>query len=495
MTVGFAILAHDRLDRAGALARHLAGHGPVAVHLDRRVADPGLGVNVLQTQASDWGRFGLVAAALDTAHHLLDRGASHVCLLSGACLPIRPVADLADHLANHPGRNFIESVAVERDAWVQDGLSGERFTLFHPFSHRRSPRLFSLSVDVQRSLGVRRRMPEGLVPHLGLQWWVLSARTLMAIMDDPRLPLWRRFFEKTWIPDESFFQTLVRAVAPDPPLATLHLNRFDPRGKPYVFHDDHLALLSDADAFFARKIDPDAEALYDHFLGQPPRNPRAPVDDSVFHAARAQERTEGRGALHPGRYPGGTTQTAVQTARPYMVLVGDDAALLDRAISALRDMPDLTLHGEIFATGAVPLAAPAWGNLPTHPKIRDYRPAQYLARLVWPDMADRTVFAYVPRPPKPEAGQIVGDGNARIVVIGDTGLLDAMRVPMPTRRRRRKPQRPREIWAWTRHLDPTALTRDLAAGAGPELDTLRAIAASDWTAPAGWTSPAPKTPA
>ena len=36
----------------------------------------------------------------------------HVCLLSGACLPLRPVMDLIAYLAAHPTTDFIESVRL-----------------------------------------------------------------------------------------------------------------------------------------------------------------------------------------------------------------------------------------------------------------------------------------------------------------------------------------------------------------------------------------------
>ena len=148
MSVGFAILAHQRLDRVAALAGYLAASGnPVAVHLDARVPRKdvsgfhkiaGQRIDVIHEHKAEWGKFGLVDATLALVGHFLQQSdhLSHICLLSGGCLPLRPVQELDSFLSAHTDRDFIESVPIKQDDWVEDGLSLERFTLFHPFSHR-----------------------------------------------------------------------------------------------------------------------------------------------------------------------------------------------------------------------------------------------------------------------------------------------------------------------------------------------------------------------
>lgn len=492
MTVGFVILAHERQDRVAQLARHLQKNGSeVVVHLDRRVAPQGLDcIDVLQTKASDWGRFSLVEATLDGVAHLLDKpGLTHVALVSGSCLPVRPITELQDHLAAHAGQDFIESVDIAQDQWVEDGLSDERFTMWHPFSHRHHPRLFSASVDAQRRLKIRRKLPDGLRPHLGSQWWVLSAETLQAILGDPRLPEWKKFFRSTWIPDESFFQTIVRTVAQTAPLPSLHFSRFDPRGKPYVFHDDHAGLLRECGGFLARKIDPDADGLYDAFLGGDIlRSDIAPCAETLIAQARAREISEGKGLLSAGRFPGGTKEAMVQTAEPYLVFVSDDAAALQSLEQQLTGTKDVTLHGQLFSPGSSNFADGATlfrGNIPDNPTIRDYRPAQFLQRLLWANRMGRTAFFYLPTDPAPEAGQLINDGNARLVMIGDGAhVTDLLRRPMPSKRRLRfrKPI-PHPIWAWRRVIDPSRVTT--AEG----VQDLRAVLTSDWQDPAGWIVP------
>ncbi len=54
-----------------------------------------------------------------------------------------------------------------------------------------------------------------------------------------------RFFRTTWIPDETFFQTLVRHLVPDREIEnrTLTFLMFTDYGMPVTFYNDHYDLL------------------------------------------------------------------------------------------------------------------------------------------------------------------------------------------------------------------------------------------------------------
>ena len=518
-SVGFAVLAHQRPDRVGALARWLSAEGhPVAVHLDRRAGGKALarmrdavgpGAEVLQEHASDWGRIGLVEATLTLVRHLLARPnpPDHICLLSGACLPLRPLADLEAFLVENRGRDFIESVPVAQHQWVEDGLSLERFTLWHPFSHRHRPRLFSASVEVQRRLRLCRRLPPGVEPHLGAQWWCLSRETLQAILDDPRLPAWQRFFRHSWIPDESFFQSLVRTARPGgEPGSPLHLNRFNAQGRPSTFHDDHLDLLQGADHFFARKIDPDADALYAHFLSRTADRPSSgafagQVDEAPFLAARRRVAEEGRGVLGASRMPKGNRLTYTQTEAPYLVLLGDDVELLETLREQLvNSCDDLSFHGRLmrgggkaeFADGAEFLP----GNIPADPVLRDYRASQFLARVLWAGRPKRAVFLLGPDDDQPIRVQLCHDPNARLVFLAPRHELPSRiarlqrplppNKPVPWWRLRRRRGRPSPFLAWHRVVDPAGPPR---SGDGVSVAELAELLRSDWSDPAGWQVP------
>lgn len=442
---GFVVLAHARLDRAGALVRHLRAHGaPVVVHLDRRCTERGdfADAAVLSLHAAEWGTMALVDATLDAAARLLaDHPATaHVALVSGDTLPVRPLDELDAFLEEHPGMDFIESVPVAERDWVAGGLSEERLTLWHPISWRRWRRGFDALVALQRAAGVRRRLPPGLAAHFGSQWWCLSARTLRAMLEDPRLPAWRRFFRLTWIPDESFFQTVVRSVGEPARLRphSLMLARFDAGGQPHAFHDDHADWLAGAGPFLARKADPDAEGLYARFLGAP-RVPNlrpafgGSIDEAPFAAARRARLAEPAGLQTQARFPSGSSVKLVTTARSWGLVAARDPALVAAALAAVSGTaPGVEAHGRLFAPeGAVFAGGGSHGpgNLPADPRLRDHRPEQFLARLIFARRERFTLFGFVPGDTPRAAQMAVRDHNARIVLLEEPGeaLLPVLR--------------------------------------------------------------------
>jgi hypothetical protein len=99
---------------------------------------------------------------------------------------------------------------------------------------------------------------------IGSQWACLRRRTIEAILDFvSQRPDVVRFFKTTWIPDETFFQTLVRHLIPAAEIEsrTLTFLMFSDYGMPVVFYNDHYDLLLSQDFLFARKISPEATEL------------------------------------------------------------------------------------------------------------------------------------------------------------------------------------------------------------------------------------------
>ena len=340
MSVGIILLCHTALDRAAQVARFWAGSGaPVVIHLDRRVGEDAArafaadlaetpGVTFSRRFGCEWGTFGLVAATLAAAEQLLRArpDLTHVFLASGSCLPLRPLSELEEYLAVHPDTDFIESVTTDDVPWIIDGLAKERFTLRFPFAWRTQRALFDGYVRLQRRLGIRRKIPAGLVPHLGSQWWCLTRRTLLSIITDPRRAEFDRYFRRVWIPDESYFQTLVRLFATRIESRSLTLSKFDVQGKPHTFYDDHLQLLRRSDCFVARKIWPRADRLYAAFLNpDPAAGPRAEPQpgkiDRLF-AKAVERRLFGRAGLYmQSRFPVQDRENG-KTCAPYSVFHG-----------------------------------------------------------------------------------------------------------------------------------------------------------------------------
>jgi hypothetical protein len=448
VTVGFVILAHEHLGRVAELARALAREDArVAIHVDAKVrprAMRGLEAAVADDRfirfaprvRCEWGTFSLVEATQGAAGLVLASWpeVTHVFLLSGACLPVRPVAELKMFLERGGRTDYIESVNVGAERWVQGGLSEERFTLHFPFSWRRRRRLFDLAVKLQRRFGMRRRLPQGLSPHIGSQWWCLSRETLTAILRDPRRAEFDAFFARSWIPDETYFQTLVRRHAVRIESRSLTLSRFDHQGKPHTFYDDHEGLLAQSDAFFARKIWHGADRLYRRLLA-PGRSdfrgletPARALEHPFREAHR--RRCEGRpGFLSQSRFPSPWYERRLATPGPYVVFDGFDALL--PGLGALLDgRTALHCHGRVYARDRVELAGggPVWrGNILASPAVRDREPEQYLLNLLRQGGAEGTSLQFVPTDSARMARVFRADPNARILRLEDGWLLALFR--------------------------------------------------------------------
>lgn len=244
MSIGFVMLCHTAFDRAAQVARHWAMRGcPVVIHVDKRVGSHQYArfqrslaelenVQFSPRFACEWGTWGMVAAT-QAASELMLKGfpeVRHVFLASGSCLPLRPVEELARYLAERPNTDFIESVTTEDVTWTVGGLDEERFTLRFPFSWKTHRQLFDHYVRLQRRLGFKRRIPAGIEPHMGSQWWCLTRQTLSAILENDRRAEFDRYFKRVWIPDESYFQTLVRLFSRHVESRSLTLSKFDFQG-------------------------------------------------------------------------------------------------------------------------------------------------------------------------------------------------------------------------------------------------------------------------
>ena len=452
MSLGIVMMVHEALGRAEQVARHFAGAGcPVVIHVDKKV--PGgeytaftqslgdlEGVVFCRRFACEWGTWSLVQAAQAGAEEMLLRfpEASHVYLASGSCLPLRPLPDLISYLAARPQTDFIESATISDVAWTVGGLSEERFQLRFPLSWRKRRWLFDRLTDLQRKIGYRRAMPRGIVPHLGSQWWCLTRRTLSAILTDPDRPEYDHYFSQVWIPDESYFQTLVRRVSQDVESRSLTLSKFDFQGKPHVFYDDHLQLLRRSDCFMARKIWPEANALYDAFLGPAASTGRLRAEpqpgkiDRVFTAARVR-RTRGRAGLWmQSRYPREGWENG-KTAAPFSVFEGFDH-LFDDWLEWLPEHLDARVHGHLFAEGGADFADGGEtfaGCLPAHAAIRDRSSHDWLRSLIWNARGERQCFQFGPFDFQPAAQHFVADENADISVITGAWAIPLFRSRAP----------------------------------------------------------------
>ncbi len=444
MKLGFVILAHENLHRVEQLVRHLADQQcVVSIHIDKNTKNgdfQGL-VNGLsdvpevvfsRRTACEWGRFSIVKATLDASEKLFDTfpDTSHVCLISGSCLPVRPIRQFHKFLLRNKQTDFIESVSVQNNYWVKGGLNEERFSLYFPFSWRKHRWLFDRSVALQRKLKIKRKTPDRLVPHIGSQWWCLTKRTLKKILNDPHRPHYDNYFKSSWIPDESYFQTLARLHSKKLESRSLTFSKFDFLGKPYTFYNDQLDLMMSSDCFMARKIWSGADDLYAILLdskraNQPmtKANPKRLID--TFDAADQTRCEGGEGRFHPGRFPLGQAQGSGVSAGEYTVFAGFKD-LYEHFPEWLGQNTDALPHGRIFAPRHVANKKSGQhfeGNLPAVAGIRNRNVRSYLSNFLWANREQHQCFIYELNDTKEVPGILSHDRNAKIIMVRHSWLL------------------------------------------------------------------------
>ena len=448
--LGVVMLCHNEMPTATRMARVWAeGGARVVIHVDADVSRDAFATLMTDLAGQDrivvsprysceWGMFSLVRATQDAAELLLERfpEVTHVLTVSGSCLPLRPVADLVAFLSRYPRRDFIESVTAEDVGWTVGGLNEERFTLRFPFAYRRHRRLFDRYVDFQRRWKIRRKIPEGLVPHLGSQWWCLTRQTLLAILQDPRRPEYDQYFNRVWIPDESYFQTLARLHSNRIESRSLTLSKFDDQGKPYIFYNDHCQMLEESRCFVARKIWPNATTLYAHFprpaQGAPSAaEPQPERIDRVIGQAVARRRLGRPGLYMQSRYPLKDRENG-KTSAAYAVMQGFTDIFPDFP-DWLGQRLDADVHGHVMAQHGVEYAGQRRigpGGLSDSAQLRDMDPRGFIANLirVSPRMQ---VIQYSPRDQQNLNWLMATDPNARIFVITGAWAVPLLHSGMP----------------------------------------------------------------
>ena len=276
--IAFILLTHKDPDGIIAQAERLTSTGDfVSIHFDARAkaadfdkirtalaANPAV-TFARQRRKCGWGEWSLVDATLLAVQAAIDAfpQATHFYMLSGDCMQIK-TAEFAHAFLDAEDADHIESFDYFTSDWIKTGFKEERLIYRHWFNERTQPKRFYTSFEWQKRLGLTRQVPDDIQMMIGSQWWCLRRQTIEAVLEFTRQrPDVMRFFRTTWIPDETFFQTVVRHVVPEREIRNRPLTflLFTDYGMPVTFYNDHYDLLLSQDYLFARKISPDALEL------------------------------------------------------------------------------------------------------------------------------------------------------------------------------------------------------------------------------------------
>ncbi|WP_297768832.1 DUF5928 domain-containing protein [uncultured Roseovarius sp.] len=276
--IAFILLCHKDPEAIVRQAEMLTAAGDyISIHFDARAAPEAF--RQIRTALGDnpnvafakkrikcgWGSWSLVQATLYAVEAAVDEfpRATHFYMLSGDCAPIKS-ARFAHDFLDDQDLDYVESFDYFESDWIKTGMKEERLIYRHFFNERTQPKRFYASFNLQRKLGLTRDIPNDIQIQIGSQWWCLRRRTVEWILDFTRKRRdVMRFFRTTWIPDETFFQTLVRHLIPESEIETRTLTflMFTDYGMPVTFYNDHYDLLLSQDYLFARKISSEALEL------------------------------------------------------------------------------------------------------------------------------------------------------------------------------------------------------------------------------------------
>ena len=383
LRLAFALLAHGRAHDVARLVRALVGQGhTVALHYDRNSPDAEFeqlrasfggedAVRLAPRIQVAWGEWSVVQATLHCLDEIERSGwePDYVYHLSGMDYPIRPSHHLTGFLERNAGDEFIETASADTEPWVKTGPQRERYLYHWPFNWRDQKLVTEIVYNLQKWIGLQRRFVRGLTPFMGSQWWVLTWRTLRRVIELARAPDIVRFFRTTLIPDELFFQTLVRHVADPDRIVNcpLTLYQFSDYGSPVVYELDHYDYLGRQNFFFARKISVHRPCLRDKldacWSGEVQL--AAFPDDKLglltteYHDRRLAFRRGPPGRALPGRSQGRWYENQKRIKTPYFVVLGDSTAELRIVHAALAGRPELLCHGQVFHPARIEFAGEA----------------------------------------------------------------------------------------------------------------------------------------
>ncbi len=278
--IAYILLCHKDPDAIIAQAEQLTAAGDcMAIHFDARAREAdydkirtALKGNPNVTFAEKrikcgWGEWSLVQAtlyALQAAVETFPR-ATHFYMLSGDCMAIK-TAEYTHNFLDEQDRDFIESHDFFASNWIKTGMKEDRLIYRHYFNERTQAKRFYAAYELQKRFKLTREIPEDIQVMIGSQWWCLRRRTVEKILEflQQRRDV-IRFFSTTWIPDETFFQTLVRHLIPKDEIEnrTPTFLMFSDYGMPVTFYNDHFDILLGQNYLFARKISPEAHELKD----------------------------------------------------------------------------------------------------------------------------------------------------------------------------------------------------------------------------------------
>jgi hypothetical protein len=263
--IAYLLLVHrfpDQFERLFRAIHHPDHH--YVVHVDAN-AEPAVSRQIetflsaypnaamLESRPALWGGWSLVDAELRGMAKLLEMGADWEFFinLSGQDFPLKSQAAIRAFLTRNRGKEFIRAVN-------QSIVRSDTMNRIQTWVIERRDRVIRTVLP--------RAFLRGTTPYIGNQWMVVSRRFCAFVCHDPQAERFKRFYRHTFIPDESFFQTVMMNTAAHGEVVGDDLRTIDwvPDGliklRPRTFTIADTALLTTGRDLFARKFEADVDS-------------------------------------------------------------------------------------------------------------------------------------------------------------------------------------------------------------------------------------------
>jgi hypothetical protein len=155
-----------------------------------------------------WGEFSGIEAIVLLIRQALESclQCKYLVLLSGSEYPLRTGKYISRFLKSNNGAEFISLVRVPASGKPISRITTIRFPSNKP-TRRFASRVLARVGLCQRDY--RKHLP-GLEPYAGSTWWALSRDACQYILDFTKgNPQVERYFRNTFVPEESFFHTIL----------------------------------------------------------------------------------------------------------------------------------------------------------------------------------------------------------------------------------------------------------------------------------------------
>lgn len=157
----------------------------------------------------NWGGFSMVEATLELIKNYLESNvkADYIHLCSGSDRLLKSFLHFVHFFEENQGHNFMEYFSLPYAGWPNNGY--DRF-YYEWYIDQLGSELSNKLVDIKRLKGYTRTIPIGYTLYGGSQWWSLTHECIEYIFynSNCQSKLYN-FFHNVYIPDESYFHTLI----------------------------------------------------------------------------------------------------------------------------------------------------------------------------------------------------------------------------------------------------------------------------------------------